>query len=295
MSTTQAPNNHVLQTVYSETEALERNAALEERADALLTKFRHPGSYHPVYDFLFEYYPVRPSHLRRWHPGAGVGLEGNVPQAEFRDYRRDDAGIVAVDMDTLWARRGESYLFMRELMLATEEHPATFDCFGLHEWAMVYHTDAPRHELPLRLGAEGTNAVVDQHKIKCTHYDAFRFFTPPARPLNFRVLTRADQPLTEQAGCVHATMDLFKWAWKLGPLVPGDLFLDCLELAVDARTLDMEASPYDCRSLGFGVVPIETPEGKAQYVARQRDLAARAQPLRARLVAQVDAAQLARL
>jgi len=77
---------------------------------------------------------------------------------------------------------------------------------------------------------------------------------------------------------------------KLGPLVPGELLMDCFELAADARRLDMEASPYDCRSLGFGVVAVETPEGKAEYVARQRELSRRAQPLRQRLVAVIDAA-----
>ena len=29
------------------------------------------GERHPVDDFLFEYYPNRPSLLRRWHPGLG--------------------------------------------------------------------------------------------------------------------------------------------------------------------------------------------------------------------------------
>lgn len=57
-------------------------------------------------------------------------------------------------------------------------------------------------------------------------------------------------------------MDLFKWALKLGPLVPGELLLDCFELAKDARRLDMEASPYDCRELGFDIVPVETTEEK---------------------------------
>ncbi len=46
-------------------------------------------------------------------------------------------------------------------------------------------------------------------------------------------------------------MDLYKWAWKLGPWVPGELFIQTLELAIEARTLDMEASPYDCRDWGF--------------------------------------------
>ena len=85
-------------------------------------------------------------------------------------------------------------------------------------------------------------------------------------------------------------MDLYKWALKLGPLVPGELFLDCFELAARARRLDMEASPYDCRELGFDVVAVETAEGKAEYVARQRALAQAAAPLRARLVATVEAA-----
>lgn len=53
----------------------------------------------------------------------------------------------------------------------------------------------------------------------------------------------------------------------------------------------MEASPYDCRELGFGVVPIETAEGKAEYVRRQRKLAEDAAPLRHRLVALLERVQ----
>ena len=67
-------------------------------------------------------------------------------------------------------------------------------------------------------------------------------------------------------------------------MIPGSLLLDCLELAMDIRLLDMEASPYDCRPLGYGVVPIETAEGKAEYVAKQRAFAERAEPLRHQLV-----------
>lgn len=128
------------------------------------------------------------------------------------------------------------------------------------------------------------------HPLRC-----LPIFTPPARSLNLTVLERTDQVNVEQAGCVHATMDLYKWAWKMGPLVPGELFLDTLELAVDARILDMEASPYDCRELGFSVVAIETPEGKAEYVRRQRDLADRAKPMRSRLVALIEDAKRANL
>gem|GEM_PF-4351318 len=37
-------------------------------------------------------------------------------------------------------------------------------------------------------------------------------------------------------------------------------------------------------------MPIETPEGKAEYVSRQRTLAQKAKPLRDRLVAVIDQA-----
>lgn len=83
----------------------------------------------------------------------------------------------------------------------------------------------------------------------------------------------------------HASADLFTWASKLGHLAPGDLLLDCFELARDIRTLDMQASPYDVSSLGEHAVAIETPEGKAEYVARQRMFAERATSVRTRLVA----------
>ncbi|MDO5511544.1 3-methyladenine DNA glycosylase [Corynebacterium sp.] len=269
----------------------ERMAAHEARADALTREHlarRQRQEKHPVLDFLFEYYPVRPAQLRRWHPGIGSALPGHTPHAQWRDYVCDGTSTV-VDVASFWERRGQSMLYIRDLLHRTNLNPAHFDCFGLHEWAMVYR-GTPRHDLPLRLGASGSDGVVEKHRIRCTHFDAFRFFTPAARPLNLRVLEREDQPDHDQSGCVHATMDLYKWAAKMGPLVPGELFLDCFDLAHDARILDMEASPYDCRAYGFGVVAIETPEGKAEYVERQRGLAQRARPLRDRLVSLIDAA-----
>ncbi len=79
-------------------------------------------------------------------------------------------------------------------------------------------------------------------------------------------------------------MDLYKWAVKLGPLVPGSLLLDAFELAREIRTVDMQASPYDMRPWGLEPIPVETPAGKDAYVARQRGFADRAAPLRAALV-----------
>jgi hypothetical protein len=83
-------------------------------------------------------------------------------------------------------------------------------------------------------------------------------------------------------------MDLYKWAYKLSPLVDSELVADCFALARDVRELDMRASPYDLGALGYPPVPVETPEGRAQYAAAQRDFAGRAAPLRARLVAAID-------
>jgi hypothetical protein len=34
------------------------------------------GEAHPVWDFLFRYYSLRPRQLRIWHPGFGVVLGG---------------------------------------------------------------------------------------------------------------------------------------------------------------------------------------------------------------------------
>ncbi|MGY1672176.1 hypothetical protein [Geodermatophilus sp. SYSU D00710] len=73
------------------------------------------------------------------------------------------------------------------------------------------------------------------------------------------------------------------WAMKLGPAVPGDLALDCFELAGELRTFDMQASPYDVSAYGLAPVPIETPDGRAIYVERQRVLTGRAVDLRRRL------------
>lgn len=264
-------------------------AAHEARARRVIQPHlerRSRGEKHPVWDFLFDYYAVRPTHLYHWHPGIGVALADahDAPQASWRDYTVDAAGTVVVDTASFMAHRGQAIAQIQTLLRAMEENRPQFDCFGLHEWAMVYRTGAPRHQLPLRLGQAGTNRVVDKHQLKCTHFDAYRFFTQPARPLNVTVLRSDERAANDQCACLHTGMDLFKWAFKGGPLVPGDLVLDCLELAMDIRRLDMEASPYDCRPLGFDVVPIETPEGKATYVAKQREFAERATPLRHRLL-----------
>jgi hypothetical protein len=263
-----------------------RSQAHAARVDALTAGARArraAGTRHPVEDFLYEYYNTRPSLLRRWHPGPGVALTGPAPHAQWRWYA-GDADVVRLDVDAFLAERGDTVRFVSRLLGATGSRPAFTGCFGLHEWAMVYRADERRHTLPLRLGQAGTDAVVEAHPVRCTHFDAFRFFTPSAAPLNRLQPTRATQPELEQPGCLHATMDLYKWALKLSPATPAELVADCFELAADVRVLDMRASPYDLRGHGYAPVAIETPEGKAAYVAAQRGFAERGAALRRRLL-----------
>jgi hypothetical protein len=270
-----------------------RRAAHAARVDAWTgphLQRRRLGVKHPVEDFLFTYYSHRPAQLRRWHPGAGVELTGADPADLGRDYVATDGGAT-VDTDAVVARRGESLAWIRDLLVATASRPAQFTCFGLHEWAMVYRQRPPevRHNaFPLRLGPEGTADVVDRTVVRCTHFDAYRFFTPAARPLNVVEPTRDRQPELEQPGCLHANMDVYRWAYKLSPLVPSETVADCFELAREIRTLDMRASPYDLTALDLAPVPVETPEGRAEYVAHQRDFAQRAARLRDRLVAHLS-------
>ncbi|HEU5222465.1 MAG TPA: 3-methyladenine DNA glycosylase [Candidatus Lumbricidophila sp.] len=260
------------------------------RADALTAAHRARrvrGESHPVEDFLFTYYSYSPSMLRRWHPGLGVTLEGaaDTERAGWRWYRPGDLpGSLYVDGATFAAEKPALHGWVRRILTATASATPSFGCFGLHEWAMVYRQGEHRHPAPLRLGQAGTDAVVDASELRCTHFDAFRFFTADAVPRNRDMLTRDSQPAFEQPGCLHAGMDLYRWAVKLGPLVPGDLLLDTFELAREIRTLDMEASPYDLTEWGYAPVPIETPEGKSAYGARQRAFAERGAVLRQRLM-----------
>jgi hypothetical protein len=268
----------------------EREAGHHARVDALLAghleRARH-GVKHPVEDFLFTYYSLRPAQLRRWHPGAGVALREAGERASWRDHVEVD-GAVTVDVRDFLARRADAVAHVRALLTATASRPAQLGCFGLHEWAMVYREPDRRHPVPLRLGQAGTDAVVEAHRIRCSHFDAYRFFTPAAGPRNALRPTRETTVVLEQPGCLHATMDLYKWAYKLLPAVPSELVADAFELARDVRVLDMRASPYDLSALGYEPVPIETPDGKAAYVAAQRGFAERGARVRARLLAALD-------
>ena len=265
------------------------------RADALTAEWRDrrtAGQKHPIEDFLFTYYSYKPAQLRRWHPGAGIELADAAadPRATWRfSTQGETPGSITLDESGLWGARAPEFKAIRAILHGTASRAAGFGCFGLHEWALVYRQEEHRHEVPLRLGQRGTDEVVEASDIRCTHFDAYRFFTPEAAPRNQLTPTRETQAALEQPGCLHAGMDLYKWATKLGPLIGGTLLLDTFELARDIRWLDMRASPYDVSAWGAEAVPIETPEGKAEYARAQRGFSERGQVLRGRLLAALDA------
>lgn len=297
----------------------------------------------PVRNFFFEYYHFKPSLLRLWCPGPELAMRGVeaedfgaiLPPARFASAMAlDGEGSDAVVFSAELAPRQQRATMTSALAVlrATEGREPHLLCHGLHEWAMLYHPDGgpepERHQrtLPLRVSQAELNACVESVPLRCTHFDAFRFFAEPARPLNREgQLSREAQVATEQPGCVHATMDLFKWTLKALPFVRADLVHETLRLALKARVLDMRASPYDLSgwdeqaaqaSAGGGEgradadgcyartrdgralpplsaahlapIRIESSEGREEYRAYQRALYEEGVPVRARLAAQYE-------
>jgi hypothetical protein len=276
---------------------LPRAAAHEARVDAWLQPHlerRRRGEKHPVEDFLFDYYHHSPAQLRRWSPGLGARLDGPEAlrrYADLADWVLTADGHGVTPDPARAARHYRRFSDARRLLRATAGRAPAYGCFGLHEWAMVYRlpADAVRHEqLPLRLGSARTDAVVEAHPLRCTHVDAFRFFTPEAVPRNATTPTREGQSRDEQPGCLHAGMDLYRWAALLGPFVAGELVADCFEHAREIRAVDMRASPYDLSELGYPPIQVETAEGRAEYARHQREFVERGEALRTRLIDALD-------
>lgn len=282
--------------------------AHRERADALSAGHRERTvrrEKHPIEDFLWTYYSVSPGELGRWHVGADVVLAGaGAERGQWRHYcaTGPDLADATVDLAGFFTRRGRTVDFIERLLSATLDRTPRYGCFGLHEWAMVYRLSPEqlRHtRLPLRIGHAETDRVVESHSIGCSHFDAFRFFTPEALPLNALQPTRENQVELEQAGCLHAGMDVYKWAAKLSPIVPGEVLLDAFVLARDIREVDMRASPYDVTGYdgadGTPLIPImvETADGKREYARLQRGFAERGNAIRTRILAAIATARTA--
>lgn len=240
----------------------------------------------PVYDFLFEYYPFRPSHLKRWSPGIGVLLEdATLDELDWADDFRSDSSGAYIPPLSFPERRRAFLEWAHKYLTGIASRPPQYSCFGLHEWAMVYRSDNPRHsQVPMRLSPQEIDAVVESSELRCTHYDAFRFFTPDAVPRNKNQLNRELTTNFDQRACIHVTMDLYRFAHKIAPWCSSELIADTFLLAADARRVDMRASPYDLQASGFEPIRIETTSGREGYIGEQRRLAELAIPIRNKLI-----------
>ena len=269
---------------------LPRARAHADRVDAWVgphLERRRTGRRHPVEDFLFDYYHLSPARLRRWHPGAGLVLSGAEaePYLDLAAYRRTAAGVT-LDDDRL-ARSARRLLDVRRLLLATASRPASYGCFGLHEWAMVYRQDQPSSGTSTAAAARVRAAPTRSwRRTGC----AARTSTPSASsprtavPLNVlapdpgepgaagaaRLPARRHGPLQVGGGSSRAAG---RPGRRLLRTRPGDPGRGHAGVAVRPGGAGLPADPG------------RDAEGKAEYVRHQRAFAERGAVLRQRLVA----------
>jgi hypothetical protein len=263
---------------------------------------------HPVYNFLHRYYRYSTSDLLKYSPGIRVNLKISK---EKNIHRYLNSKYIFYDSNDETYRYDPGSLFNEEnhfkkicllqenfnILSATCKRLPHFTCYGLHEWAMLFSNKSTnvtmdRHQnLKLRVSQDVIDELVTNFPIRCTHFDAFRFFHPDAQPLNFiDPLTKQNRIEYEQPGCIHANMDLFKYAFQLYPFLPSALLRASLEIAIKARKIDMRASPYDVSHVRGCESPlcVETVQGRQQYVIEQKNLFKDALSLRKALLKEYE-------
>ncbi len=253
------------------------------------TERRSHGRPDPSVDFLFEYYKLRPSRFLRYSPGFGVMLQGSAAHSFLSDarYAQCEQGIY-LRPEALPRHRREGLTWIRHLLQKTLDRPAHFRCHGLHEWALVHGSELRHPGFELRVSRDAIASHLEGAGFNCTHYEACRFFAPEALKLNTLQPSAEGMPDTEQPGCLHTNMDLYRWAEKLSPWVPTPLLGETLDLAWQARIIDSRAGPYDLRPVGLQPIPVETEEGRQEFVAAQQHILAIATPLRRALITEYE-------
>lgn len=292
-------------TARAEMHASELNMLVYPGGDSLKSRM-HLVSQDPIYNFLHSYYRYSVKDLKKYSPGIDVLLE-DADVVKHRSFLIERLMTVTTegayyDPRLMKAPADGRYGWInvtkiRDILNATGSKQPFFGCFGLHEWAMLYSGSNPSEPTPLQRHQEQLSLRIPQSviddvvrgsgQLKCTHFDAWRFFHPDAQDLNIvSPLSRERQVQFEQPGCIHATMDLFKYAYQLYPFVSSELLLQSLKLAIKARKIDMRASPYDVSHVEGCEEPlcVETSEGRRLYVAAQEDLFALSAPIRASLL-----------
>ncbi len=276
-------------TIYSEELWMGKKSAHEQSLGRILDPYLKKRSHQqkdPVLDFLFEYYPFRISHLKKWTPGVGVLMEySDVNELPEHSELITDGQRAHLNPLLFPKNRRSAIRWILQLLEKSQHRKPMFGCFGMHEWAMVYRTTDIRHDqIPLRLSDDEIAEFVESRPLLCTHFDAFRFFTEKAQPMNKNRLSRENFEEMEQPGCVHTNMDLYKWTTKIYPWVSGELLHDAFLNAAEARKIDMQASPYDATEFGLDPIRIETEEGRKVYLELQMEIYQNSIPIRERLI-----------
>ena len=286
---------------------------------------RHAVDSHPIFNFIHTYYRYSISKVLAYSPGLGtqIQLEGvkasdlyfkpsdsRVTQESTSGFLspyglifEEDSGVAYYDGAT-FVKEKEAQKLQEFLSILTETsmRPPMFSCYGLHEWAMLYsgrrNSQSPelgsKHQkTPLRVTQEIIDDLVEGKQagctLMCTHFDAYRFFHPSSQELNvINDLSRKTQAKYEQGGCIHATMDLFKFAYTLYPFCSSTLLRKTLRLALAARKIDMRSSPYDVSKYlpeeEREPIRVEIAEGRKQFAVEQESLFHRSMPIRAELI-----------
>ena len=201
------------------------------------------------------------------------------------------AGAVGVDVEApRWPHAGDSVRLRARRCWPrprrARRSSAASGCTS-GRWSTGSRPSEVRHaDWPLRLGADGHRRGRGAHRIRCSHFDAFRFFTAagpaaatPCSP------TRDDRPDVRAAGLParrHGPLQVGLQAqprWCLASWSPT-----ASSWPATSASSTCARRRTTCASSGYEPVRIETAEGKAEYVAAQRAFAERAQALRARLV-----------
>lgn len=181
------------------------------RCSRILRGNLYKDEQHLIYNFIFQYYfSLNPKCLTHFSPGLNVELEdvdsdtatrclAGVPSAYL-----PDRSAYLIDRDALPfpSSKVKTMSSVMQLLKAVDSRRPSLRCYGLHEWAMLYrsHITEANNEstvtklskfqsLPLRVTAADIQRVLIPDPavgpiLRCTHYDAIRFFTEDAKGLN---------------------------------------------------------------------------------------------------------------
>jgi len=285
----------------------------------------HNTKQHPIYNFLHTYYRYPIADLKKYSPGMNVILDdindNDIDKYFIRKYlyqeKENSNSYIYKPIIPLQADGSKGWININRVKTILENtinRTPNFACFGLHEWAMLYsgrvntleasssssiyhkkngniiNLEKPldkHQDVPLRVTQNAIDDIVEGIGLHCTHYDAFRFFHPRSQPFNdVNPLTRETQHEYETPACVHASMDLFKYAYQIYPFIDSELLIDSIQLALACRKVDMLASPYDVSQyVNDEPIRVETSEGRKAYILEQEKLIERAAPIRQKLLA----------